>query len=441
MRVPLLSLTSLLTLAVGAPALAGGAPPVSLEVGLDRSVLLSGPDQTAYLRVALSAGKLPAKAPRPRVNLAIVVDRAHGLGHQHLDVLRATIDAAVAQLSPEDAVSVVAYDGTVELLVPATRARERTTITSGLEHLRPGAGSALFAATSKGAAEVRKFRDGTTVDRVLLLSDGAASVGPTTPQELARLGAALRREGIGLVALGIGDDYDVDALAALAEGNGGRFLGVEDVATLPAVVRDGVGSLAAVVAQNVTVSVKFCSQVVPKAVYGARAEISGGSVDFTLSQIYAGEVEEVVVAFDMGQLDTNGAVATVDAQFTPLGAAQTTSLNEQVRALVTQDADVAGNSLNPAVATSVEERLALDKSGEAVALTDAGKADQARAMLQTASERLFEQADRYGSRRLQAIASELAVDAQTIDAPAWPARRRAIIERALAPVTYKQLRF
>lgn len=438
MRAPLLT-ACLLTL-VGAPALAG-PPPVSLEAGLDRAVLLAGPGQTAYLRVALSAGTRGPKAKRPRVNLAIVVDRAHALGQKHLDVLRAAIDAAVAELSPEDAVSVIAYDGTVEVLVPATRARERTTITAGLEHLRPGAGSALFAATSKGAAEVRKFRDGGTVDRVLLVSDGAASVGPTSPQELARLGVALRREGIGLVALGVGDGYDVDALAALAMGNGGRLVEVRDVAGLPTIVRDGVRGLRAVITQNVAVSVKFSSLVVPRAVYGARAEISGCSVDFTLSQLYAGEVEEVVVAFDMGELDGNGAVATVEVQYTPLGAAESTSLNEQVRALVTQDADVAASSLNPAIATSVEERLALHESSTAVALLDAGKKSEARAMLQAASERLFEQAERFGSRRLQAIAAELAGDAQTIDAPGWPARRRAIIERALAPVTYKQLRF
>ena len=54
--------------------------------------------------------------------------------------------------------------------------------------LEAGGSTALFAGVSKGAQELRKFLDLNRVNTLILLSDGLANVGPSSPGELAQLG-------------------------------------------------------------------------------------------------------------------------------------------------------------------------------------------------------------------------------------------------------------
>src|SRR5690606_9640008 len=109
----------------------------------------------------------------------------------------------------------------VEVLVPATKVSDRATIDRGIQRLRAGGMTALFAGVVKGATEVRKFLSRDRVNRVILLSDGAANVGPASAGELGRLGTTLRKEGIAVTTVGLGLGYNEDLMVQLAQGSGG----------------------------------------------------------------------------------------------------------------------------------------------------------------------------------------------------------------------------
>ena len=98
----------------------------------------------------------------------------------------------------------VLYSSSATVLVPATKATDREQIIRKIKTIGANGSTALFAGVSKGAAEVRKFLDEESVNRVILLSDGRANVGPKSPGELERLGASLVKEGISVSTLGIG---------------------------------------------------------------------------------------------------------------------------------------------------------------------------------------------------------------------------------------------
>ncbi len=57
------------------------------------------------------------------------------------------------------------------------------------------------------ASEIRKFKDDKKVNRVILLSDGLANVGPSAPSELGGTGASLLKEGVSVSTLGLGLGY------------------------------------------------------------------------------------------------------------------------------------------------------------------------------------------------------------------------------------------
>src|SRR4029450_1790476 len=83
-----------------------------------------------------------------------------------------------------------------------------------------------------GAAAVRKFLDRQRVNRIILLSDGQANVGPSSPGDLGNLGASLIKEGISVTTLGLGLDYNEDLMTQLARRSDGNHYFIENSSDL-----------------------------------------------------------------------------------------------------------------------------------------------------------------------------------------------------------------
>src|SRR5262245_20559040 len=96
------------------------AQQVRVETALDHSVLESNLKQTAYLRTALTGFDLPGSRARAALNVAIVIDKSGSMQGSKIEQAKAAARAALSQLRDDDIVSIVAYDDTVEVLVPAT---------------------------------------------------------------------------------------------------------------------------------------------------------------------------------------------------------------------------------------------------------------------------------------------------------------------------------
>ena len=175
----------MLAAVAGAPA---QAREVRLDVALGTPVVEAGKSQRAFLRVALTGFEIDRPSERPPVNAAIVLDKSGSMSGEKIQRAREAAIMALDSLSEGDYVSVVTYDGTVRVVVPATEVSRRYWIADAIRTINAGGSTALFAGVSKGAGEVRKYLARQRVNRVILLSDGLANVGPSTPGELGRLG-------------------------------------------------------------------------------------------------------------------------------------------------------------------------------------------------------------------------------------------------------------
>src|SRR5262245_3571073 len=222
------SLKILLALALSAAlSNAALAQQVRVETALDHSVLQANTKLLVYLRVALTGFDLPGERGRAPLNVAIVIDKSGSMQGSKIEQAKAAARAALSQLREDDIVSIVAYDDTVEVLVPATKVSDREVIDRGIKRLSAGGMTALFAGVVKGAGEVRKFLSRERVNRVVLLSDGAANIGPASAGELAQLGRSLRKEGIAVTTVGLGLGYNEDLMVGLAQGSGGQHVFIE----------------------------------------------------------------------------------------------------------------------------------------------------------------------------------------------------------------------
>ena len=169
---------------------------LSLDVAVNQSVLMTGHKQKAYLRVGLRGFPLDDPEQRAPVNIAIVIDKSGSMSGQKIKKAKEAAIMAIQRLNSRDIISVVTYDSTVNVLVPATKVSDRERIFRKIRAIRAGGSTALFAGVSKGASEIRKFLSEERVNRLVLLSDGLANVGPSSPAELGDLGVSMIKEGV-----------------------------------------------------------------------------------------------------------------------------------------------------------------------------------------------------------------------------------------------------
>ncbi|MHC5083932.1 MAG: vWA domain-containing protein, partial [Planctomycetota bacterium] len=162
---------------------------------------------------------------------------------------------AVHRLKSTDIVSVVLYDSDVQVLVPATKLTKKEQIIRQIRTVNAGGSTALYAGVQNGADEVRKFIAANKVNRIVLLSDGLANVGPQSPNELGRLGANLVEEGISVTTIGLGLGYNEDLMSQLAYKSDGGHYFAEHADELAGVFDDEFGRATSVVAQDVTIEI------------------------------------------------------------------------------------------------------------------------------------------------------------------------------------------
>lgn len=435
-----LTLLALLMLQGLGPTLSGAAhaQQVRVETDLDHRLLRANEKQTVHLRVALTGFELASERARAPLNVAIVIDKSGSMQGDKIAQAKDAARAALSQLRADDIVSIVAYDDTVEVLVPATKVSDRDTIERGINRLQAGGMTALFAGVVKGAAEVRKFLSKDRVNRVILLSDGAANVGPASAGELSQLGKNLRREGISVTTVGLGLGYNEDLMVGLAQSSGGQHVFVESEKQLAGIFREGFGNLGTIVAKEVVVRIKLAEGFRPVRVLargGAseatdNADIVGQTVTVQMPALYARQMDDIVIEVEARPLAPQTVqVATVDVSYHNIATQNADKVSMALSAEVTTDLGRWNESEVPAVRVAVIERLANQESRRAVELRDRGLVEEAQKVLEGNARRLKDGAARYGSKALDELSDQNELDANNVNGEQWNKQRKVIQRR------------
>jgi Ca-activated chloride channel family protein len=413
--------TAILT-ALACPGAA--SPRVELGADLARPLLVTGAPVTTHLKVGLTG--LPSRGHRTPANVAIVLDRSGSMQGEKIEHARRAAVAAVDRLTAEDIVAVLAYDHEVTVLVPATRLTDRAAVRNAIMALQPGGYTALFAGVSHAAAEVRKFLDDRHVNRIVLLSDGLANVGPDSPAELGSLGSALKQEGISVTSIGLGLGYNEDLMSQLAWRSDGNHAFVEHPRDLARVFDHELGDVLSVVAQNVTIRIDCPPGVRPVRVLGREAEVRGQTVLVTVNQLYAEQEKYALVELEIaaaGAGETR-AVADVQVDYADMATGAIDQLRETVTVAFTDDHALASGRENRDVMIAVVEQVSTEQSMLAVALRDQGRISEAQQVLLDNAAFVASNASQLQSQELEELARSNETDAQRLSAEEWERNRK-----------------
>jgi Ca-activated chloride channel family protein len=351
---------------------------------LEQPVLESGETQRTYIKVGIKGYETDGSIDRPPVNVAIVLDRSGSMSGDKIRQAKEAAKYAVDLLGPQDILSIITYESTVDVLMPATRVADKNRVKSLIDEIQIAGSTALFAGVSKGAEELRKFLDRDRVNRIILLSDGIANVGPDSPGALGDLGSALRKQGISVSTIGLGLGYNEDLMFRLAQKSDGNHAFVENAKDLVRIFDYEFRDVMSVVAQDVRIKMKLLNGVKPIRVLNRDAEIFEDEVSVIINQVYSSQEKyfllevEVPAGADQDVIE----VAAVDVSYRNLKTQREENLSDSLGVTYTDNSTVAFDSREKDVAEAVVLQVATENADRAVALRDEGKLEEAQGVLE-----------------------------------------------------------
>jgi Ca-activated chloride channel family protein len=402
---------------------------VNCRVEVDRNVLAARNTQRAVVKVTLEAPSPPVTMPRPAVNLAIVLDRSGSMSGTKLQKAKEAALEAFRHLGPQDIFSVVVYDHNIQTVVPAQSAGNTGWIQARIRSIGPGGNTALFGGVSQGAAEVRKNLNGRFVHRIILLSDGLANVGPSNPEDLGRLGAALIKENISVTTVGVGTDYNEDLMTRLSQNSDGNSYFVESSVDLPRIFTAELGDVLSVVASKVQLIIECPEGVRPLNIIGRQGRIRGNTAELYLNQLYGNQEKyallEVEIAGEYSGRTREVALARVsyDNPFT--------QRKEQAMGRATvrfsEDRDEIRQSTNVPVLREYQLNLNAMAKEKAIFYSDEGKTEEAVRELKKSASQLRAVGKAVGDQELLEQAQEADNQAAEIETRGMTKKSRKIL--------------
>ncbi|MBW2526195.1 MAG: VWA domain-containing protein [Deltaproteobacteria bacterium] len=412
-----------------------GSPARSTWIGASAAsqyVLVGDQDQFVGVWVDVPRSQQRAHVP---MAVTLTIDTSGSMSGDKIVRAREAAQVLVRSMKDGDLVSIQAFSGTAfELVAPTVlEARSRAMIAGTIAELSADGATNLHDALHLAIGRARMAPASHPVRRVVLISDGRATAGPTSRETLARVAESGAEHGVQVSALGVGLDYDEEALNAIAVRSSGRLYHLSDAQEMAGIIRGELGLLQSTMAVGAYVQVVPAPGVHLLAADGQRARRTGeGALQIPLGTLFSGQRRELLIRYRASGGEGEGLRPIVSARlhFTDPNDDGIQRVHEVVaRASATRDATVVAAHQNADVQAIIAVQQAARTASEVRVEVTAGNFEAADQQLAQAESQL----------RVQASMASRARDRQRISAQAEgiARSRRAVQAAAKAPAPHR----
>jgi len=215
-------------------------------------------DKTHLMRVALKGKEFTAASLEP-MNLVFLLDVSGSMNQPNkLPLLKRSFNLLVAQLRPQDHVSIVVYAGASGVVLEPTSGDKKLEITQALNNLQAGGSTHGSAGINLAYQKAQQYFNPKGINRVILATDGDFNVGTTSLQQLKLLIEQKRQSNVFLSILGFGaGNYNDELMEELSNAGNGVAYYIDSFKEARKVFREGLTGTLKTIAKDVKVQVEF----------------------------------------------------------------------------------------------------------------------------------------------------------------------------------------
>ncbi len=193
---------------------------VALSVKLsDDTVDVTQAASQRQMMVSVSAAAEGQQRSAP-LNLCLILDHSGSMGGKALQTVKQAAQQLVDQLSPNDRLSIVAFDHRATVLVPNQSIVDPTLTKALIENLQADGGTAIDEGLRLGIEELAKGKQD-RISQAFLLTDGENEHGSN--DRCLKLAELATGYNLTLSTLGFGDYWNQDILEQIADAAGGTL--------------------------------------------------------------------------------------------------------------------------------------------------------------------------------------------------------------------------
>jgi Ca-activated chloride channel family protein len=243
------------------------------------------------LRVGVQGQKLEDGERKP-AHLTFLVDTSGSMqSEDKLGLVKKALKMMVEHLQPGDTVALTTYAGDTRLILAPTSMDKKGDIIDAIEALTSGGGTAMSDGLKLAYEQAMKGFKTNSINRVIVLSDGDANLGPSSHEEMLKIIEGYVAEGVTLTTVGVGvGNYKDINMEQLADKGNGNYVYIDGPSAIKRFFVEQLGSSLQVIAKDVKIQVEFSKDAV------ARYRLIGyenrdiADADFRDDKVDAGEI-------------------------------------------------------------------------------------------------------------------------------------------------------
>jgi Ca-activated chloride channel family protein len=225
---------------------------LSLRATISHKLLLTSVEEQAFYVLLDVTPAVDLPTSRLPLNLCLVLDRSTSMQGMRLQQVKEGTRQIIDRLTADDAISVVVFSDRAEVILPSQKSIDKAMAKSIASTIQPSGGTEMLQGLNLGLRELEKNRSQTSVNHLILLTDGQ-----TYGDEQGCLEKAdwAGRHLISLTTMGIGSDWNENLLDQMSTASGGTSVYIDSPRKIVDVFKDTIRNLSSVVARELTMAI------------------------------------------------------------------------------------------------------------------------------------------------------------------------------------------
>ena len=327
---------------------------ISVETAVDKPVIVAGQAGEVVLQIKVRAEQ-PARAQRPPLNLAIVMDTSGSMEGDPILAAKDAVADLLGRLHSGDSVAIISFGSVAKVLGRGTwdSGAPPVELTAAVEKIEAAGTTDMRAGLAAALEATAEWRNQEHLSRMILLTDGK----PNDPMGLVDLAMLSGSQGMPVIAFGLGIEFDEALLGDMARASNGSYAFLRGSDQIAERFQTEILKLETLVARSVSLEVVPGPGIEILEIAGWDDLSPGREAVVALGDLVGGKEREVLLRMGHGERSHDARVELADVKIRYMDVYGGSGFQEKtwyVGIRANEDAAVAEASLNKVV----QERIA-----------------------------------------------------------------------------------
>jgi Ca-activated chloride channel family protein len=193
------------------------------------------------------------KQTRIPLDICLVLDCSSSMRGERLAQAKESARYMINQLTPSDHFCLIGFNDQARVVVPRQPVHASAAVREHVAEMQASGGTEMARAMEGALEQMQRLSSFSSVRRIILLTDGQTYGDEDRCVALAR---QAQQEGIGLTALGVGDEWNEDLLATMCSHGNSRSEYIAGADAIIQIFREEMRLLQGITAQEMALSLR-----------------------------------------------------------------------------------------------------------------------------------------------------------------------------------------